>query len=109
MRNSSKIRFYINISHELLTSISLIIDPVKSILSRKDIRDDTRKTLKLIERNAHFLKVYIDQLLNFRKIEIGQGLEHVSDNLELIAFGRGVVESFKGKAISKGVRLKLKG
>lgn len=108
LRNSSKIRFYINISHELLTSISLIIDPVKNILSRKEIRDDTRKTLKLIERNAHFLKVYIDQLLNFRKIEIGQGLEPQSNHLELIAFGREVIESFRGKAISKGVKLKLK-
>ena len=108
LRNSSKIRFYINISHELLTSISLIIDPVKTILSRKEIRDDTRKTLKLVERNAHFLKVYIDQLLNFRKIEIGQGLVQSSDQLELVAFARGIVESFRGKAISKGVRLKLK-
>lgn len=108
LRNSSKIRFYINISHELLTSISLIIDPVRNILSRKEIRDDTRKTLKLIERNAHFLKVYIDQLLNFRKIEIGQGREQFSDKLELIAFSRGIVESFRGKAISKGVRLKFK-
>ncbi len=108
LRNSSKIRFYINISHELLTSISLIIDPVKSILSRKEIRDDTRKTLKLVERNAHFLKVYIDQLLNFRKIEIGQGLVQLSDHLELVAFAREVVESFKSNAISKGVRLKLK-
>ncbi len=108
LRNSSKIRFYINISHELLTSISLIIDPVKNILSRKEIRDDTRKTLKLIERNAHFLKVYIDQLLNFRKIEIGQGQEQLNDQLELINFARGVLESFKGKAISKGLRLKLK-
>lgn len=108
LRNSTKIRFYINISHELLTSISLIIDPVKSILSRKEIREETRKTLKLVERNAYFLKVYIDQILNFRKIEIGQGLDRVSHKLDLIAFSREMLESYKGKAISKGVRLKLK-
>jgi len=108
LRNTSKIRFYINISHELLTSISLILDPLKSLLSRKEIRDDTRKTLKLIERNAHFLKVYIDQLLNFRKIELDQKGYQSSDKLELVSFSKEIVESFKGKAISKGVRLKLK-
>ena len=106
--NSSKIRFYINISHELLTSISLIIDPVKNILSKPGIRDDIRNTLKLIERNAHFLKVYIDQLLNFRKIEIGQEVERLNNKLELISFCSEVIASFKGKALSKGVGLKLK-
>ncbi|MFO7669350.1 MAG: ATP-binding protein [Bacteroidales bacterium] len=108
LRSLSKIRFYINISHELLTSISLIIDPIKTILARKEIKDDTRKTLKLVERNAHFLKVYIDQMLNFRKIEMGYKRDRLNDNLELIAFCREVIESFKGKAISKGVSLKLK-
>ncbi|MCK4991610.1 MAG: response regulator, partial [Bacteroidales bacterium] len=106
--NASKIKFFVNISHELLTSIGLVIDPVKNLLSHKEIEGNFRNTLKLIERNAHFLKVYVDQLLNFRKIELGHEVRRFDDRLELISFCKEVVAFFKGKAISKGVTLKLK-
>lgn len=106
--NASKIRFFVNISHELLTSIGLIIDPVKQMLSGKEIDGSSRTTLKLIERNAHFLKVYVNQLLNFRKIEIGHTVKRIDNRLELISFCREVLSFFKGMALSRGVSLKLK-
>ncbi len=105
---SSKIKFYINISHELLTSISLIIDPVKRLLKNNEIKGSANKTLKLIDRNAHFLKVYIDQLLNFRKIETGHNVNYLEDKLELVAFSKESIEFFKNRTIAKGIRLKLK-
>ena len=106
--NASKIRFFVNISHELLTSIGLVIDPVKQLLSNKDLDSQVRSTLKMIARNANFLRAYVDQLLNFRKIELGHEVKRIEEDLELISFCKEVVNSFKGKAISKGVSVKLK-
>lgn len=105
---SSKIRFYMNISHELLTSISLIIDPIKNLISRKEIKGPIRDILKLIDRNAHFLKVYIEQLLNFRKIEIGQDMKKLDNKLELITFCKDILDLFETRALSRGVILILK-
>jgi len=105
---ASKNRFLINISHELLTSISLIIDPIKNLISRQEFNDQVRDTLKLIDRNAHFLKVYIDQLLNFRKIETGQSLRRLDNKLELVPFCKDILALFETRALSRGVILVLK-
>jgi signal transduction histidine kinase/ligand-binding sensor domain-containing protein/AraC-like DNA-binding protein len=107
-QNASKLKFYINISHELLTPISLIIDPLKQILRTEHLEENLRKSLTLMERNANFLKTYINQLLNFRKIEIGHTIGHFQQQIEIVSFCQEIVESLKGNAISKGVSLKLK-
>ena len=105
---NSKIRFYVNISHELLTSIGLIIDPIKNLLQNSDIRDKTRKTLELVNRNAQFLKIYIDQLLNFRKLETGHKVELYENEFELVSFAKQAIAFFRNRALAKGVTLKLK-
>lgn len=105
---NSKIKFYVNISHELLTSIGLIIDPIKNLLLKKEIRDETRRSLELVDRHAHFLKVYIEQLLNFRKLETGHKPELHENELELVSFVKQTVEFFRNRALAKGISLKLK-
>ncbi len=102
---SSKIRFYINISHELQNSISLITDPVKQLLKNTPNNNPNQKTLKIIHRNAQFLKVYIDQLLNFRKIETEHSIKGVESNIELIPFCQDIIEFYKYKLISKEITL----
>lgn len=106
--NASKIRFFVNISHELLTSLGLVLDPLKQLLSSRELDGNVRRTLHMIEKNAYFLKVYVDQLLNFRKIEVGQHNRRTTGRLELIGFCRQAVSFFKGKATARGVLLKFR-
>ncbi|MBN1950567.1 MAG: response regulator, partial [Bacteroidales bacterium] len=106
--SNSKIRFYVNISHELLTSIGLIIDPVRNLLKKSEIRETTRNTLELVDRNAQFLKVYIDQLLNFRKLETGHQVDLNENEIELVSFAKQTISFFRNRALAKGVTLKLK-
>ena len=105
---TSKTRFFINISHELLNSISLITYPLKNLLSDGELNGSIRKSLLQIEMNIHFLKAYIDQLLNFRTIELGHKIARVDGKLELISFCKQIVKLFKKKAIAKGVTLRFK-
>ncbi len=102
---ASKIKFYINISHELQNSISLIIDPVKQLINNTKEDTNNQNILKIIQRNAHFLKVYIDQLLNFRKIETGHTIDGIETNIELVSFSQDIIELYKNRLISKEITL----
>ncbi|HBG57437.1 MAG TPA: hybrid sensor histidine kinase/response regulator [Porphyromonadaceae bacterium] len=72
-----KYRFFTNISHELRTPLTLIITPLDSII--RNITDPKLKQqLESIGRNAQNLLGLFNQLLNFRKIEMGGEAVHLS-------------------------------
>jgi signal transduction histidine kinase/ligand-binding sensor domain-containing protein/DNA-binding response OmpR family regulator len=60
-----KSQFFTNVSHELRTPLTLILDPLKKLIS---ISQD-RSTLQSIYRNASKLKILVDQIMDFSKIE----------------------------------------
>lgn len=67
-----KLQFYTSISHELKTPLTLIIGPIEKILKSNLIPDSLRKNLEIAYKNASNLKKSIEQLLEFRKIELGR-------------------------------------
>ncbi|AXY73589.1 response regulator [Paraflavitalea soli] len=67
-----KLTFFTNISHEFRTPLTLIINPVKDLLSRQ--QEEPQKTdgdLQTVYRNARRMLSLVDQLLLFRKAESG--------------------------------------
>ncbi len=85
-----KFSFFTNISHELRTPLTLILTPLDSILKKTD--DSPLKTqLTGIYRNASELLKMVNQLLDFRKLEIkGETLQlsycNINEFLETIAY-----------------------
>lgn len=68
----AKSKFFINITHELLTPLTLITTPISDILARKrDIDGALYKRLQSIGDNAIRLSHLIKQVLDFRKLETG--------------------------------------
>lgn len=63
-----KTEFFMNISHDLKTPLSLIISPLEKMLPTKEEGKD-KEDLELIYRNAKLLFGEVEQLLDFRKIE----------------------------------------
>lgn len=82
-----KFRFFTNISHELRTPLSLIITPLE-MLKRKMTDDPTKKQLENIYRNAQELLTLVNQLLDFRKLEMkGEKLHLIKGDIkEFIIF-----------------------
>jgi signal transduction histidine kinase/ligand-binding sensor domain-containing protein/DNA-binding response OmpR family regulator len=66
-----KIRFFTNMSHELRTPLSLILAPVEKLLKNPQ-QPDPKKQYEVIRRNAKRLLHLVNQLLDFRKMEVNE-------------------------------------
>jgi signal transduction histidine kinase/ligand-binding sensor domain-containing protein/DNA-binding response OmpR family regulator len=64
-----KIKFFTNVSHEFRTPLSLILAPLDTIIKNPDEPDQKRQLL-MIRRNAKRMLNLVNQLLDFRKMEV---------------------------------------
>lgn len=77
-----KFRFFTNISHELRTPLTLIITPLDMMIRR--LTDEAvKKQLGTIYKNAQNLLSLVNQLLDFRKLEMkGEKLHLMNGDME---------------------------
>lgn len=68
--NEMKLRFFINISHELRTPLTLIMAPLQDLLAKVQDRWMGRQ-LEHIRRNADRLLYLVNQLMDYRRAELG--------------------------------------
>jgi len=98
-----KIRFFTNISHEFRTPLTLILSPVEKLLYQWKDRPE-EKYLNLIKQNAKRLLLMVNQLLDFRKMEVqGFGLNPAFD--DIISFIKEAVASFNDLSEQKHIGL----
>ncbi len=98
-----KIRFFTNISHEFRTPLSLIITPLEKII--KGTREDGIKNqLELVQRNARRLLNLVNQLLDFRKLEV-QEIKLQTTEGDIVQFIKELTSSFSDLSEKKQVRL----
>jgi signal transduction histidine kinase/DNA-binding response OmpR family regulator len=103
----AKLRFFTNFSHELRTPLTLILGPVEELLiSSPDLTSAQRQDLTLVRRNTQRLLQLVNQLLDFRKIEVGKMMVHANEG-NLVAFVREIVDVFEKPARLQGVRLQF--
>ena len=98
-----KLRFFTNISHEFRTPLTLILTPLGSLIKQQsDV--DLKQRLVVIYRNAEKLLQLVNQLLDFRKLEM-QG-ERLSVRMgDIVVFVQDAVEAFCELVKEKGVTL----
>jgi len=66
----SKIRFFIDISHEIRTPLTLILSPLQEIMQRTNDQW-LRSRLNIISKNTNRLLYLTNQLMDYRRIEVG--------------------------------------
>ena len=69
--SQEKIRFYINLSHELRTPLTLILSPLQEIRDHGTSDKYVASRLDYIHRNSLKLLHIVNQLLDYRKAELG--------------------------------------
>ncbi|PKA96740.1 signal transduction histidine kinase [Flavobacteriaceae bacterium MAR_2009_75] len=74
-----KLQFFVNLSHEFRTPLTLILNPVQKILSDAATTDAAKSSAVTIQRSARRLLHLVNQLLDYRKMDVGMyplRLEH---------------------------------
>ena len=101
--DSLKIKFLTHISHEFRTPLTLILGPLEKLqLMFQDKKEG--KYLNMIEQNARRLLQMVNQLLDFRKMEV-QGFDYNNFYGDIIGFLRDVVCSFNYLSEQKNIKL----
>ena len=98
-----KIKFFTNVSHEFRTPLSLILSPLDKILKHSS-DPDLKKQLGLIQRNAKRLLNLVNQLLDFRKMEVQEFKANLNMG-DIIAFIRDISYSFSDISEKKDIKL----
>ncbi|SDL54027.1 substrate-binding domain-containing protein [Siphonobacter aquaeclarae] len=101
-----KLRFFTNFSHELRTPLTLILGPVDELLAAPDLAPSHRKDLEVVRRNARLLLKLINQLMDFRKIEVGKMPVRIAEQ-DLVDFIRKIIPAFEKTARQRGIQLRF--
>ncbi|HTE25402.1 hybrid sensor histidine kinase/response regulator transcription factor [Flavitalea sp.] len=95
-----KIRFFTNISHEFRTPLTLILSPLQKLI--KTTRDPDKQHLVMIYRNAKRLLNLVNQLLDFRRLELEE-INLSPARGEIISFIKDISYSFSDLSEKKNI------
>jgi signal transduction histidine kinase/AraC-like DNA-binding protein len=97
-----KVRFFTNVSHEFRTPLTLILTPLEKML-RTTPDGEQKDQFELIHRNARRLLNLVNQLLDFRKMEV-QGIKLNTSEGDIVKFIREVFYSFSDLSEKNNIR-----
>jgi signal transduction histidine kinase/DNA-binding response OmpR family regulator/ligand-binding sensor domain-containing protein len=98
----TKLRFFTNIGHEFRTPLTLIMTPL-SALTQYVTDENLKQKLTSIYRNADNMLGLINQLLDFRKLEMGGEKLQLSCD-DFVKFASYVYLTFKDVAANKSIQ-----
>ncbi len=97
-----KSRFFTNVSHELRTPLSLILGPIRSILSHNSLSEEERHLLSMADKNGTQLNQLVDEILDFSKLE-SQRIEIQESSVNLYLFLNQLIDRFEYLKLSKEI------
>ena len=107
VETEAKLRFFTNFSHELRTPLTLILGPLEEMLTGGPPLPPTqRHDLGLIRRNAQRLLQLVNQLMDFRKIDVGKMPVRATQG-NLVAFVREIMDMFEKTARQQQISLRF--
>lgn len=101
--NEEKIKFFVDISHELRSPLTLIKGPLNQLLATSQDPRTTR-ALRNMERNTNRLLTLTNQILSIRKIEKGQMQLHFA-RTGLSAFVEDICHDYDYQAANRQILL----
>ena len=105
--SEAKLRFFTNFSHELRTPLTLILGPVEDLLTNAaDLTPGQQHDLQLVRRNAQRLLRLVNQLLDFRKIDVGRMAVRATEG-NLVGFVREILDVFEKTARQHQITLRF--
>ncbi|QNE41979.1 substrate-binding domain-containing protein (plasmid) [Hymenobacter sp. NBH84] len=107
VETEAKLRFFTNFSHELRTPLTLMLGPLEEVLTDGPLLAPShRQELGLVRRNAQRLLQLVNQLMDFRKIDVGKMPVRATEG-NLVAFVREIIDMFEKTAQQQRVSLRF--
>ncbi len=98
-----KLRFFMNVSHEFRTPLTLLSAPLESLMKGDASKEKTKSYYQLMFQNVQRLKRLIDELLMLRKIDAGYlKMEWKLGNI--IDFTRRIFDTFQSYADKRNMQ-----
>ncbi len=104
--NQSKLRFFTNISHEFRTPLTLILGQLEGLLEESALAPKIANKITVAFKNSYRLKNLIDELLEFRKQELGHLKLRVNEH-DFVDFTRSICDAFKEYGNKRNINFKL--
>jgi signal transduction histidine kinase/ligand-binding sensor domain-containing protein/DNA-binding response OmpR family regulator len=104
--NNAKLQFFMNISHEFRTPLTLITSQIEALLQSNSLTPYVYNKLLKIFRNTHHFRGLITELLDFRKLELGHVRLKVSEQ-DLIPFAKEIYLLFSEYAENNGIAFRF--
>ncbi|MDR0575223.1 MAG: response regulator [Tannerella sp.] len=99
-----KFRFFTNISHEFRTPLTLIMTPLSVLIQQSE--GTIKDRLKAIYSHAGEMLELINQLLDFRKLEMGGEKLKLNRN-DFVGFVEYIYSAFKDATMNRDINLTL--
>lgn len=101
-----KTRFFANISHELRTPITLILNPLNYLLKSQKWEKENEKRLLMAQRNSQRLLRLVNEILDLTKLEAAT-LNIQQNEVDILGFVQRTLAEFESFAVRQGVSLRL--
>ena len=100
--NEMKLRFFTNISHDFRTPLALIITPLEKLIDEQS--GNIKEQLTLIHKSAEQLLMLVNQLLDFRRLDVNKERLNLSEG-NLIDVLKDICKSFEAYVNQKHIKL----
>jgi signal transduction histidine kinase/DNA-binding response OmpR family regulator/ligand-binding sensor domain-containing protein len=101
--NEAKLQFFINIAHELRTPMTLILSPLKKLIT-KDKDRDRQRSYAAMHRNSDRILHLVNQLMDVQRIDRGQMVLTFQET-ELVGFIADLCYAFDEQTRMKEIEL----
>lgn len=104
----TKLKFFINVSHEFKTPLTLIIAPLEKLISKgvQLTHDESNYLYHLIYRNTLRLSRLINQIMDMRRIDTGDVRLYVTEN-NIVELTKEIFLSFEEHARNHSISFKF--
>ena len=102
--NKLKDRFFINISHELKTPLSLIKGPLEKLSNRDSVEKEDAILMDMVMENVSLLSSLIKDILDLSKLELGKQEVELTE-FDLVDFFENRLNQFRLRFDSLNVKL----
>ncbi|SDM69418.1 hybrid sensor histidine kinase/response regulator [Kriegella aquimaris] len=102
-----KLQFFVNVSHEFRTPLTLILNPIDNILSNVNETSPIKSSALTIQRSARRLLHLMNQLLDYRKMDVGMSPLQLEKG-NIVRFCEDIFSLFEGLASKKEIDYRFK-